>query len=219
MRLTSTNPCSCLLLTQIPQRNHSRMKRGEWESSLLALWEVQLERMARGSELKEGKEYLYPLTQKIAVGPTVTQRLQVYARRLRATLSFQPVNSTRTLRAKGSGVSGPIPGVSGLGRMKTHVLLFWVYFVALRCLSRFSWAQDLNRNPWIKSLLIVRRPYTQISNIKSNSLSMLELRLFISFLRGRTSSFISPIQTHHLHTCSITQLNIHVFFNYSPKPT
>src|SRR6185436_1093308 len=28
-RLTSTNPCSCLLLTQIPQRNHSRMKRGE----------------------------------------------------------------------------------------------------------------------------------------------------------------------------------------------
>ena len=28
-RLTSTNPSSCLLLTQIPQRNHSRMKRGE----------------------------------------------------------------------------------------------------------------------------------------------------------------------------------------------
>jgi len=107
----------------------------------------------------------------------------------------------------------------GLGRMKTHVLLFWVYFVALRCLSRFSWAQDLNRNPWIKSLLIVRCPYTQISNIKSNSLSMLELRLFISFLRGRTSSFVSPIQTHHLHTCSITRLNIHVFCHYSPKPT
>ena len=133
--------------------------------------------------------------------------------------NFQPVNSTRTLRAKGSGVSGPIPGVSGLGRMKTQVLLFWVYFVALRCLSRFSWAQDLNRNPWIKSLLIVRRPYTQISNIKSNSLSMLELRLFISFLRGRTSSFVSPIQTHHLHTCSITRLNIHVFCHCSPKPT
>jgi len=171
-------------------------------------------------ERTEGGEGVFiPLDPKIAVGRTVTRRLRVYARRLRATLTFRPENSTRTLRAKGSGVSGPVPGVSGLGRMKAHVLLFWVYFVALRCLSRFSWAQDLNRNPWIKSLLIVRRPYTQISNIKSNSLSMLELRLFISFLRGRTSSFVSPIQTHHLHTCSITRLNIHVFCHYSPKPT
>ena len=148
---------------------------------------------------------------KIAVGRKGTRRLRVYARRLRATLVFQHGNSTRTLRAKGSGVSGPIPGVSGLGRMQTHVLLFWVYFVSLRCLSKFSWAQDLNRNPWIKSLLIVRRPYTQISNIKSNFLSKLELRFFISFLRGRTSSLDSPIQVHHLHTCSITRLNAHVF--------
>ena len=211
MRLTSTNPCSCLLLTQIPQRNHSRMKRGEWESSLLAMEGVQLEGNAR--ERTEGGEGVFiPLDPKIAVGRTVT-------RRLRATLTFRPENSTRTLRAKGSGVSGPIPGVSGLGRMKTHVLLFWVYFVALRCLSRFSWAQDLNRNPWIKPLLIVRRPYTQISNIKSNFLSMLELRLFISFLRGHTSSLVSPIQTHHLHTCSITWLNTHVFCHYSPKTT
>ena len=36
MRLTSTNPCSCLLLTQIPQGNHSRMEKGEWEGSFLA---------------------------------------------------------------------------------------------------------------------------------------------------------------------------------------
>ena len=64
MRLTSTNSCFCLLLTQIPQRNHSRMKRGERESSLLALGGVQLEGMARESELKEGREYLYPLIQK-----------------------------------------------------------------------------------------------------------------------------------------------------------
>jgi len=90
----------------------------------LALEGVQLEGTARERELKEGREYLYPLTQKIAVGPTVTQRLRVYARRLRATLIFQPVNNTRTLRAKRSGVSGPIPGVSGLGMMKAHVLLF-----------------------------------------------------------------------------------------------
>ena len=203
MRLTSTNPCSCLLLTQIPQRNHSRMKRGEWESSLLALEGVQLEGMAR--ERTEGVEGVFiPLDPKIAVGRTVTRRLRVYARRLRATLTFRPENSTRTLRAKGSGVSGPIPGVSGLGRMKAHVLLFWVYFVAHRCLSRFSWAQDLNRNPWIKSLLIVRRPYTQNSNIKSNIMSTLKHRLFIFFLEGHTSSLDSPIHIHHLHTCSIT---------------
>ena len=102
---------------------------------------------------------------------------------------------------------------------ESSFLLFWVYFVAHRCLSRFSWAQDLNRNPWIKSLLIVRRPYTQNSNIKSNIMSTLKHRLFISFLGGHTSSLDSPIHIHHLHTCSITQLNIHVFCHYSPKPT
>ena len=176
-------------------------------------------RNGKGEWTEGGEGVFIPLDPKIAVGRTVTRRLRVYARRLRATLTFRPENSTRTLRAKGSGVSGPIPGVSGLGRMKTHVLLFWVYFVAHRCLSRFSWAQDLNRNPWIKSLLIVRRPYTQISNIKSNIMSTLKHRLFISFLGGHTSSFDSPIHIHHLHTCSITQLNIHVFCHYSPKPT
>ena len=56
---------------------------------------------------------------KIAVGRKGT-------RRLRATLVFQPGNSTRTLRAKRSGVSGPIPGVSGLGREKLRFLLFWI---------------------------------------------------------------------------------------------
>ena len=157
-------------------------------------------------EWTEGGEGVFiPLDPKIAIGRTVTWRLRVYAGRLRATLIFQPKNNTRTLRAKGSGVSGLVPGVSGLGRMKAHVLLFWVYFVAHKCLSRFSWAQDLNRNPWIKSLLIVRRPYTQISNIKSNSLSMLELRLFISFFWGivRRHSF----HLYKLITCTHAQLH------------
>ena len=91
---------------------------------------VQLEGNAR--ERTEGGEGVFiPLEPKIAVGRTVT-------RRLRATLIFQPENSTRTLPATGSGVSGLIPGVSRLGRMKAHVLLFFVYFVAHRCLSRFS---------------------------------------------------------------------------------
>ena len=149
-------------------------------------------------EWAEGGEGVFiPLDPKIVVGRTVT-------RRLRATLIFQPKNSTRTLRATGSGVSGPIPGVSGLGRMKAHVLLFWVYFVAHRCLSRFSWAQDLNRNPWIKSLLIVRRPYTQNSNIKSNTMSTLKHNLFISFL--------GAIRHHLIHlyifiTCTHAQLH------------
>ena len=172
------------------------------------------------SEWTEGGEGVFiPLDPKIAVGWTVTPETPGICPETPGNPNFQPVNSTRTLRAKGSGVSGPIPGVSGLGRMKTHVLLFWVYFVAHRCLSRFSWAQDLNRNPWIKSLLIVRRPYTQISNIKSNIMSTLKHRLFISFLGGHMSSLDSPIHIHHLHTCSITQLNVHVFCHYSPKPT
>ena len=54
-------------------------------------------------------------------------------------------------------------------------------FVAHKCLYRFSWAQDLNQNPWTKSLLIVRRSYTQNSNIKSNSMSILWTPLFHFF--------------------------------------
>jgi len=171
-------------------------------------------------EWAEGGEGVFiSLDPKIAVGRTVTRRFRVYARRLRATLIFQPENSTRTLQATGSGVSGPIPWVFGLGRMKAHVLLFWVYFVAHKCLSRFSWALVSSQHLWIKSLLIVRSPYTQISNIKSNIMSTLKHRLFISFLGGHTTSLDSPIHIHNLHTCSITQLNIHVFCHYSPKPT
>ena len=155
---------------------------------------------------------------EIAVGRKDTRRLWVYARRLRATQVLQLGNSTRTLRAKGSGVSGPIPGVSGLGR-ETLIFALLNCFVAHKYLSRFSWALVSSQHLWIKSLLIVRRPYTQISKIKSNFMSMLEHRLFISFLRGHTSSLDSPIHIHHLHTCLITQLNIHVFCYYSPKPT
>ena len=40
------NPCSYLTLTQISQRNHSRMKKGECESSLFAWVCVQLEVLA-----------------------------------------------------------------------------------------------------------------------------------------------------------------------------
>jgi len=73
---------------------------------------------------ERGEGVFIPLDPKIAVGRTVTRRLRVYARRLRATLIFQPENSTRTLRAMGSGVSGPIPGVSELGRTTSHVFHF-----------------------------------------------------------------------------------------------
>ena len=64
----------------------------------------------------EGVYILFSL--KRAVGRRGTRRLRVYARRLRATLGFQTLNRARTLRATGSGVSGPIPGVSGYGRGK-----------------------------------------------------------------------------------------------------
>jgi len=121
---------------------------------------------------------------KIVVGRSVTQRLRVYAWRLRANLVFGPRAITRTLRTMGSGVSGPMPGESGLDRTTSQVLLFWVYFVAHEYISRFSWALVLNQSLWIKSLLIVRRSYTQFSKLKSSFLSTLEHRLFISFFEG-----------------------------------
>jgi hypothetical protein len=63
-------------------------------------------------------------------------------------------------------------------------LLFWVIFVSHKCWSKFPWALDLNQNPWTKSLLIVRRSYTQISKLKSSFLITLELRFFISLFEG-----------------------------------
>ena len=65
-----------------------------------------------------------PLITKLAVGQGVTRKLWVYAWKLRANLFFSPGIVTQTLWAVGSGVSGPIPGVSGLGRGKTLVWLF-----------------------------------------------------------------------------------------------
>jgi len=89
-------------------------------------------------------------------------------------------------------------------------------------LKRWEWgslALVLDQNLWTKSLLIVRRSYTQNSNIKTIFLSMLEHRLFIPFPRCHASTIELPVQPHHLHTCSITQLNIHVFCHISPKLT
>ena len=117
-----------------------------------------------------------PLSTKLAVGRGVT-------RKLRANLFFSPGTVTRTLRAVGSGVSGPIPGVSGLGR-ETSIFALLNCFVAHKYLSRFSWALVSSQHLWIKSLLIVWRPYTQISKIKSNSMSMLEHRLFHFLFEG-----------------------------------
>ena len=55
----------------------------------------------------EGDERVFiVLSPELAVGRKGTQIL-------RATLGFSPKIVTRTLRAMGSGVSGPIPGVSG----------------------------------------------------------------------------------------------------------
>ena len=87
---------------------------------------------------------------------------------------------------------------------KTSVFALLSCFVAHKCLYRFSWAQDLNLNPWTKSLLIVRRSYTQISNLKSNFLSKLELRFFISFLRV---VYRHLIHLYKFSTCTHAQLH------------
>ena len=65
-----------------------------------------------------------PLSPKLAVEPKVTRRLRVYARKLRENLYFSRETVTRSLRAMGSVVYGPIPGVFGLGREELWFLLF-----------------------------------------------------------------------------------------------
>ena len=100
----------------------------------------------------EGVYILFSL--KRAVGWRGTWRLRVYARRLRATLGFQTLNRAqklrasifsyskqgiRRLRATGSGVSGPIPGVSRFGRIKLRFCSFewclWFTYVFLGSLE------------------------------------------------------------------------------------
>ena len=125
--------------------------------------------------------------------------------------SFRPGNSHPDTPGKGIRSIRPYTRSIRVRQGKTLIFALLNYFVAHKCLSRFSWALVSSQHIWIKSLLIVRRSYTQISNIKSNLLSTLEHRLFISFLRGHTSLLDLPIQIHHLHTCSITRLNAHVF--------
>ena len=83
--------------------------------------------MSKWQERERLKGYggvFIPLSPKLAVGPKVTRKLRVYAWRLRANLVFSLGAVTRTLQAMGSGVSGPILGVSGLGRIKTLILLY-----------------------------------------------------------------------------------------------
>ena len=133
--------------------------------------------------------------------------------------NYQPENSHSDTPGKGIRSIRPYTWSIRVWQGKTSIFALLNCFVAHKYLSRFSWALVSSQHLWIKSLLIVRRPYTQISKIKSNFMSTLEHRLFISFLRGHTSSLDSPIHIHHLHTCLITQLNIHVFCHYSPKPT
>ena len=87
---------------------------------------------------------------------------------------------------------------------KTSVFALLSCFMPHKCLYRFSWAQDLNRNPWTKSLLIVRHSYTQISNSKSNFSSILELRFFISFLRV---VYRHLIHLYKFSTCTHAQLH------------
>ena len=188
------------------------------ELFLAWVW-VQLVKVAkeRGWMGMEGVYILFSL--KRAVGRRGTRRLWVYARRLRATLGFQTLNRARTLRATGSGVSGPIPGVSGYGRGKTPVFAPLSCFVAHKCLSRFSWALVSNQSPWIKSLLIVRRSYTQNSNIKSNSMSILWTPLFHFLFEGSyIVTWFTYTNSPPAHTLNYT-IKCTCVLSLTPKPT
>ena len=141
---------------------------------------------------------------KIAIGRKGTRRLRVYTRRLRETLIFIPETAPGHSGQWGPEYPALYPEYPGKAGINFQFMVLLICFVAHKCLYRFSWAQDPNRNPWTKSLLIVRRSYTQISNSKSNFLSKLELRFFISFLR--------VVYRHLIHlymftTCTHAQLH------------
>ena len=204
MRLTSTNPCSCLLLTQIPQGNHSRMEKGEWESSFWLRFEFCSLRVARERGWRGRRGYIYSSTPKEPLGEGVPGDSGYMPGD-----SGQPWLFSSETAPGHSGQWGPeypalYPEYPGKTGINFQFMVLLSCFVDHKYLYRFSWAQDPNRNPWTKSLLIVRRSYTQISNSKSNFLSKLELRLFISFLR---------VVYHHLihlymfTTCTHAQLH------------
>ena len=90
---------------------------------------VKAERVRRG--------YIYSSASKEPLGEGVPGD-SGYMSGDSGTLGFQTLNRARTLRATGSGVSGPIPGVSGYGRGKIPVFAPLSCFVAHKCLSRFS---------------------------------------------------------------------------------
>ena len=141
---------------------------------------------------------------KIAVGRKGTRRLRVYARRLRATLTFSPETAPGHSGQWGPEYPALYPEYPGKAGKNLRFMAPLSCFVAHKCLYWFSWAQDLNPNPWTKSLLIVRRSYTQISNSKTNFLSKLELRFFISFLRV---VYRHLIHLYKFTTCTHAQLH------------
>ena len=156
-------------------------------------------------EWAEGGEGVFiPLDPKIADGRTVTRRLRVYARRLQATLIFSPWTAPGHSGQRGPKYPALYPEYPGKAGINFQFMVLLSYFVTHKWLYRFSWVQDLNRNPWTKSLLIVRRSYTQISNLKSNFLSKLELRFFISFLRV---VYLHLIHLYKFTTCTHAQLH------------
>jgi hypothetical protein len=146
MRLTSTNPCSCFTLTQIPQRNHSRMEERKCESFFLAKVRVQLVKWARERGWRGKEGYLYPSIQKLAIGEG-----------LPGDSGYKPKNSgPHGFDTLGQYPDTPCCKVRTF-RVYTRRFLVWqdltqrqqfgVVFMAHKTLYRFSWALVLNQTP------------------------------------------------------------------------
>jgi hypothetical protein len=84
---------------------------------------VLLVKWVREGELKEMRGHLYPSPRKLPLGEGYPEISGICPKTL-GKPSFLTESLIRRLRASRFGESGPIPGESGLGRIKSLVLLF-----------------------------------------------------------------------------------------------
>ena len=133
--------------------------------------------------------------------------------------NFQPVNSHPDTPGNGVRSIRPYTRSIRVRQGKTSIFALLNCFVAHKCLSRFSWALVSSQHLWIKSLLIVRRSYTQNSNIKSNSMSILWTPLFHFLFEGSyIVTWFTYTNSPPAHTLNYT-IKCTCVLSLTPKPT
>jgi hypothetical protein len=176
-KLTNTNLCSCNNLTWIPKENHSRMKEGKWESSPFACRCLLVE-MSKREMNEEVWGYLYPLSQKTRRWVKDTRILQVYVWILRTLGSgdsgLREASDGEQLPGNSgclSGYSGALcpdipdyepdnPDITWNFTRRLFLVVGWILMAFVGSLEH-NYHINTCRS---KSLLIVRRSYTQFQN-------------------------------------------------------